>query len=779
MRFVSVLVMVLLLSGFAAADGIIVPVPPRPPIMPPEPVMPPLEVKYHHVTVEVDNQYSTTEVDQAFRNQWNMELEGTYLFPLPKGSSISRFSMYVEGERLDGELMEKDEALQTYQSIVRQMKDPALLEYAGRNTFRARVYPIPARGEKRLQLEYDEVVNCDDNLCKYSYPLKIEGLSPKPLDDVTITVSIRSNKPIKTVYSPTHQVEVDKLDDYNVEVSYEARNVKPGEDFEVYYTLSDEDFGLNLLSHRVDGEDGYYMLMVSPKQELQEDEVIPKDIVFVLDTSGSMAGDKIVQAKNALKFCINSLNEEDRFGLITFSSTVEKYSDGLIGTGTENIDGAVDFVNDIEAVGGTNINDALLEALAQVGEGDNTKIIVFLTDGKPTVGTRDTDKILASVKDGNEVKARVFVFGVGYDVNTHLLDQISGENSGVSEYVKPEEDIEVKVSNFYTKVSTPVLSDLDIDYEDVRTYDQYPKTLPDLFKGSQLIILGRYEDAGDTVIELEGKAAGRTRSFTYEGTFEEDEEDNAFIPRLWATKKIGYLLDDIRLNGESQEVVDEIINLSLKYGIMTPYTSFLVDLDTDITPTPTEPTVWEKARQYMSDSLSVNRMYEESGAGAVKSAEAVQSLKDQSTVQIKEDKLQAVGAKTFYLKGETWVDNGYTGQETTDVKYDSNAYYQMLTDRPEYGKYLSLGEKVIFCEGGECYKIGIEGEGGTIGLPTTTTLEYTTTTVGGTPPTVRDTTTTLGESGAEEDSGGGILLIALGAGALLAAAAVAVKMLKR
>ncbi len=720
-RLFEIFVLLLCISftvDLVSADGIIIPEP-----IPDIEYIPPLAIEYHHVDVTIDNQYAKTEVDQVFLNEFYMDLEGTYIFPLPEEASISKFSMYVDDEELIGEILEKEEAREIYESIVRRLEDPALLEYVGRNMFKARVYPIPAKkgnvpGEKRIKLAYEEMVKCDSGVCRYVYPLEPERFSSKPLESIVITVNLRSNQAIKTIYSPTHEISIKREDDYEVEISYEEENLLPEKDFELYYTISEEDFGINLLTHRRSDGDGFFMLMIAPKQDTEE-EIIAKDIVFVIDTSGSMSGKKIEQAKNALEFCINNLNDDDRFNIITFESNVEMFSDKLVLADPGEISSALNFVDKIESRGGTNINEALLNALELMNGDERPNIIVFLTDGKPTVGVRDIEKILNNVDGANTKNTRIFVFGVGYGVNTHLLDKISGQNKGVSEYVKPEEDIEVKVSSFYTKIKNPVLSDLELDFRDIVVKDTYPVELPDLFRGSQLIMFGRYSGSRDSLITLRGKIGGKEGTFTYEGTFPGENSDNEFIPRLWAMRKIGYLMDEIRLHGEERELIDEIIELSLEYGIMTPYTSFLVEVDTEYG----QPVRMEETRNIFDSILNKVGFWAPTGSEAVTSAEKTKDMKSSEVYETGSESVKSISTKTFYLKNGVWADNSYSSEmKTTDISYGSDTYFQMLKDYPEVGKYLSLGKKVKFCLGDECFNIGEEGiTTSTVTIPSTTT----------------------------------------------------------
>ena len=720
--FVFGIFLLCVLATFVNADGMIFPHPI------PDVPYPELSVRYHNVNVTIDNQYSITEIDQVFENHYARDLEGTYIFPLPEEASISKFSMWVDNEELTGEILQKDKAREIYESIVRRAQDPALLEYLGRDMFKARVYPIPANGEKRVSISYSEIITCESGVCKYRYPLEIEKFSSKPLESVLIEVKIKSKVQIKTIYSPTHDISVKRISDYETIVSYEANNVRPEKDFELYYTISEEDVGLNLLTFKEKNKDGFFMLLLAPKQE-NTAGVIGKDIVFVLDTSGSMSGEKIEQAKKALDFCVNNLNTKDKFSIITFESDVEKFSEKLLSANNENIENATDFIEKISASGGTNIYDALLSSLELFSDSTNPKIIVFLTDGQPTVGVTNVDKILNAVSERNE-DSRIFVFGVGYDVNTHLLDKISEQNKGVSEYVKPEEDIEVKVSGFYSKISNPVFSDLRINFGKIKVKDNYPQELPDLFKGSQLLVFGRYTNRGDAKITLTGKIGNDEKTYSYDVNFSEKNSKNDFVPRLWATRKIGFLLDEIRFRGENQELVDEIINLSLTYGIMTPYTSFLVDIDTEV------PIPQEAMRDKFSESLTNNLFQAVTGSSAVKSAEVTRDLKD-TTQYTETERIKTVGTKTFYFREDFWTDNDYSEKvQTEKIEYGSNEYFTLLSQNADLGKYLSLGKKVKFCIGEKCYEVIDDAEDVYVEEETTSTTiagtsndVYTTTTI--------------------------------------------------
>jgi len=591
--------LVLLVAAISTfADGFIVihdPPPwhpgPRPPVgpgpfPPPRPyVFAPLEVTYHHVNVKIDGQIATTAVDEEFYNPNPQRLEGTYLFPIPKGAQIDKFTMDIGGRQIEAELLPADKARQIYEDIVRKMRDPALMEYADRDVFKVRIFPIEPNSRKRITLTYTQVLKSDAGLVSYIYPLNTEKFSAKPIKNISIKVELQSDRPLKSIYSPSHAVEIKRHGPDRATIGYEINDALPDTDFALYFAPEKEDLGVNLLTHKVDGDDGYFLLLASPGLEEKPKQVLPKDVAFVLDTSGSMAGKKLEQAKKALQFCVENLNDNDRFEIIRFSTEVEPLFDKLVAANDANRAKANDFIKELKPIGGTAIDDALKKALGlRPGISGQMKpfVIVFLTDGMPTIGTTDENQIVANVKKMNDGGTRIFCFGIGGDVNTHLLDKITEETRAFSQYVLPEEDIEVKVSNFFSKIKEPVLSNPTIKFTaDVRVSKLYPSPLPDLFRGDQLVMVGRYSGKGDSAIILEGTVNGVTRKFTYEVNFPRTEDDHEFIPRLWATRRVGYLLDEIRLHGENAELREEVTDLARQFNIVTPYTAYLIVEDED------------------------------------------------------------------------------------------------------------------------------------------------------------------------------------------------------
>lgn len=702
-----ILVLVLIFGSNAGADGIIIPMPPRPG----EPFPPDLSIKYHHVDIKIDNQIAQTKVDQIFINNYHRDLEGTYIFPIPEDASISKFSMFVGGEEINGQIMDRQEARKIYEDIVRRKRDPALLEYFRDGMFKASVYPIPAHGETRIKLDYSEILKLNGGICGYRYTLNTEKFSKDPLQSVKLSVEINSNQPLKSIYSPSHNIKIDKENDHHAIVTYVEENTRPDKDFLLYYTVSEDEFGFNLLPYEDEDHQGYFLAMISPQVEVPADRTLSKEIIFILDTSGSMKGEKIEQAKRSLTFCLNSLNSNDRFNVIDFDDQVRSFKESVVRANSENIKEALRFVEKGEADGGTNINDALLTGLGQIGSENKTSFIIFLTDGLPTVGVTDIGNILQNVKDQNRSRVRIFVFGVGYDVNAHFLDKLAQDNHATSDYVSPDEDIEVKVSGFYKKVSHPILTDIQLSFGKVETYDIYPKELPDIFKGSQLLVLGKYKSQGSSMVILSGSSGDAQKKFTYEVNFSPDERNN-FVPRLWATRRVGYLIDELRLHGENKELIDEVVRLSKKYGIINQYTSFLIDADYQLTARDLSRGVARQWEELSNEQVGAGAVGQAKSLSMAKVAQAPMSGYFDSEGKFKKiERVTQAGTKTFFNKDGLWVDAEYEGKlETIKVERFSQAYFKLLSQVPEIGKYFALGERVIFLLNGKAIEIADQGK---------------------------------------------------------------------
>jgi Ca-activated chloride channel family protein len=731
------------------------PIPPRPPrpFPPPRPyIFAPLDVNYVKVNTRITDQLAVTSVDQEFYNPNSARLEGTFVFPVPKGAHLNKFTMEIDGKQVEAELLSADKARRIYEDIVRKLKDPALLEYAGRDVFKVRIFPIEPNSKKRITLSYTELLKSDDGLVSYVLPLNTEKFSAKPIRNVSVKVDLESKRPLKSIYSPSHSVEVKRNGANRATAGYEASDVRPDTDFALYFAPEKDEIGVNLLTHRTSGDDGYFLLLASPGVDVKEKQVVLKDIAFVLDTSGSMAGKKLEQAKKALQFCVENLNDGDRFELIRFSTEVEPLFDKLVEASKQNRAKADDFIKDLRPMGGTAIDDALRKAQAlRPSQGDRPFVVIFLTDGRPTIGTTDEDQIVAEVKKTSEGHTRIFCFGIGTDVNTHLLDRITEDTRAFSQYVLPEEDLEVKVSSFFSKIKEPVLANPTLKFTgDIRAMKLYPSPLPDLFKGEQLVLVGRYSGKGDAAVIVEGTVNGATKKFTYEVRFAEETSENEFIPRLWATRRVGYLLDEIRLHGENSELRDEVTELARKYGIVTPYTAYLIledethrnvpvpmrsmqGFDRDGSARTEAAKAWDEFKVERAGEKAVagarfgrtlkaaNGAAPAAAGGALESRRALglsdalgsapaASPADRSKERLVQYSQQAqfVAGKSFFQNDKQWIDSAvqkYPNAKRMRIQFGSVEYFDLVAKNAKALPWLALGQNVQFVLDNTLYDI--------------------------------------------------------------------------
>ena len=712
-----------------SAQGVIVPGPcERCPRQERRPITLPrtLPIKSIKIDTKILSQVATTHVEQVFRNDTAATLEGTYLFPIPESASIVEFAIWDGDRRLVGEVRSRDEARRIYDEIVRRQRDPGLLEYAGKDLFQASIFPIPPHSDKKLELSYSQVLTAQSGTVAYRYPLGT-GRQVTQIGSVSGRIELESKEPLRNIYSPSHAIDVKRNGNNRSMVSFDSQAGKEPEDFQLFFTRSNEDFGMTLLTHRDAGKDGYFLLMISPKGDWSEQEYSAKDIVFVLDTSGSMAEEgKMEKARAALLYGIRILRAQDRFNVVSFAGEDRVMETGLISADDQGRKRGETFVQSLRPVGGTNINQALLTAMRQFEEGNRPKILIFMTDGLPTVGETNATKIVENARAAKISGVRLFTFGVGYDVNTTLLDKLAAENGGVADYVEPKEDLEVKVSNFFARVNYPVLTDLQLDFGGVETDLVYPRALPDLFRGSQVTIIGRYRNPIELEyvrLQLSGRSAGTTRSFPYNNLrFPLREESNDFLPRLWATRRVGWLMEQIRGNGEQKELRDEVEDLGTRYGIVTPYTSYLALENNE----PAQNVVagrrpatrtfggagQAKSLPQNAPTVTITAQDARASTGAVAVQESKRARQQLEAERYDGDKLSSavrtVGGKTFYLRDGIWTDAEFKAEarlpETT-IKFGSDEYFALLKTERRLAEYFALGEKVVVVFNGRVYRV--------------------------------------------------------------------------
>ena len=543
-----------------------------------------LVVRYHRVTVDIQDGHAVTRVEQEFYNPHPFPVGGRYLFPVPPEAILSRFQAVVDGQL---QSVERQDAATTnaalYDTVI-QRHDPSLLQYVDWESLAFDV-SLPPGGSRQMSLEYEQVLAPSGGLYHYRYILSVERYSSQPLEEVSVTVDLHSSSGLSGLYSSSHPVTTEYLGASHARVKWEAQDILPGHDFDLFFAPTKGGFGSGLLTgRRNDGarnEQHHFLFLFSPATESRRANALPKDIVFVVDRSGSMGGEKIEQARNALRFILGQLGEDDRFSIVSFSDQRSILARTLQPVEKRALTAARRYVDQLEAEGNTDLEAALqvgLEILDRSEPRDVPRIVVFLTDGLPTAGITDEALIARLVTEANaELEARLHVFGVGYDVNTHLLDRLAADNGGSVTYVQPGENLEAILTGFYDRIAHPVLTDVQVDFEGMEVSDLYPQAVPDLFQGSSLLLTGRYQATGSPVtVRVRGRAGDERRQYVYH--FDLDQaSDHDFVPRLWATRRVGELLDRVRVEGESPALADEIRQLGLGYGLVTPYTRFVIE----------------------------------------------------------------------------------------------------------------------------------------------------------------------------------------------------------
>ena len=725
------------------------PRPPHPPF-PPHPIPPrpihkflPLELKEVKIAAKISDQVSQTTLEQTFYNPSNRRVEGTYIFPIPENAEIESFQMEINGKMTKGEILNAKKAKEIYEKIVRESKDPALMEYSDKAIFKIRIFPIEPKKEKKIKIKYKELLKKDGRMNAYKFPLRAEKFLTNPVNKISLKISINSENELKSIYSPSHKIDIQREGKKSASLSYKGKDMLPENNFEILFSTHEDDessIGFDFITYKEKGnETGYYAMLISPGN-WRPDSLIPKDVIFVLDSSGSMRVKKLDQAKAAINFCLKSLNKTDQFEIIRYSTETESLFGNLKSANKKNLNLAKDFIQKIEAGGGTAIEEALLEAIKtstpkNVKDLKRPRQIIFITDGRPTIGETRTDKIIDRIiKTHHSIKknTRIFSFGIGTDINTKLLDLISQKTKASTEYVLPEESIELKISRFYSKVAQPVMTNISIKNESsVRLSEEYPKDLPDLFKGDQLVTLGRYKinqkNEKNFRAFIQGSIAGKKVKFNLNEKINPNR-DNAFIARLWATRKVGYLLEEIRLHGESEELKDTVAKLARKWGIVTPYTSYLILEDEEsrgvpiarqsignrkVTPKSNNITIQEARliRRKIEAESFLGFSKNETGDSAVAASRASNELKSanqsgafrdaykesqygNTNHNFKQQATRRIAGKTFFENASGWIDSlacEKSYKEEIKIKFGSDSYFNLLYQRPENSKWLSVG----------------------------------------------------------------------------------------
>jgi len=647
------------------------------------------------VSVAVKDRVAEVTVEEWFQNRGPMLGEGVYHYPLPGEAAFSSFSLWQGDTELRGETMDATQARSIYEEIVRRKRDPALIELAGHGLIRARIFPINPGETRKITLRYTQILDREGDAWRFRY---VAGSGPGAVGATrSFRLSADSGNRFGDPYSPTHQIRTSRSGS-RLEVTM-ADSATTG-DLDLFLPLHQGLVGVSLVTHQVPGEDGYFMLLLAPGAA-HPATALRRDLVVAIDVSGSMSGEKLGQAKSAVGQLLGSLHEGDRFRLVAFESGVRRFDAGWTAATADGRQRAIDWVNALETGGGTNIAGALDEASSQPPAEGSLGVIIFLTDGLPTVGEQDPEKIAARAEE-HRGAFRVFSFGIGYDVNTYLLDRLTERARGVTEYVAPGGDIERAVGTLAGKIASPVLTDVTLGGDGVELYDVQPQALPDLFAGDELVAFGRYHARNTTGWSVAVRGRRGSENEQFRSGLVGEASTNAYIPRLWASRKAGALSREIRLHGSTPETLAALKDLALRYGILTEYTSYLVQ----------EPSVamLRDGRPMSLSAVTVTAApAAQNGAGAVRQSQAEASLAAKSVDREDQDELSArlrmrsginptrrLGGRLYILRDSVWTDLGADStRRTVTVAPFSDAYFALLRSLPELTPAVSLTPGVL------------------------------------------------------------------------------------
>jgi Ca-activated chloride channel homolog len=731
---------------------IIVPIPPRPI---PQPPASSYKIESLEVNAKLTDQLARVQVAQTFQNVGSTQMEVCFMFPLPYDGAIDQLTLLVDGKEYEAKLLSKDEARRRYEEIVRKNQDPALLEWVGSGMFQTSVFPIPPGAKRTVTLRYSQLLRKNYGLTDFIFPLSTAKYTCEPIDKLAIRVAIESGQAIKNVYSATHKLEIERPDKTHAVAKYEAEKIVPGEDFRLFFDSGEESIAASIVSYRPKSDDeGYFLLLASPEVKSDEEKPVAKTVVFVVDRSGSMSGEKIEQAKGAARFVLNNLREGDLFNIVAYDSEISTFRPELEKFNDETRAAALGFVEGLYAGGSTNIDGALKRALGMLADSKRPTYLLFLTDGLPTTGETNESAIVKHSEEENDVRARVFAFGLGYDVNSRLLDKLARSNFGLSQYVRPNEDIEASVAALYRKIGAPVMTGVKVTVDVEREGNDssesapavsrvYPKGEFDLFAGDQVVLVGRYRSGGAGKVKVEGKIGDEEKSFDFPAKLIEksDDDTNGFVAKLWATRRVGEIIDELDLKGRNEELVNELVALATEHGILTPYTSFLADEMSNVRDLAAnrERTFgevesleesagklgFEQRRAKLGLQTASQAPSAAAASGAARGGRGRQPADGLQTAgggyfggnvfyyDAAEDKdkgaanIRQIGRKTFFQRGDQLVDSTVSDEDEKSVRKIerySREYFELVERHGKHvAQYLALDEPVVIKLDGTTY----------------------------------------------------------------------------
>ena len=567
-------------------------------------------LKHTSAKAEISGFLSRVVVTQEFENPFDEKIEAVYTFPLPQNAAVDDMTMIVGDRTVRGKILRREEAEAVYEAAKTNGQTASLLNQERPNIFTQSVANILPGEQIKITISYVETLKYEDGAYEFVFPMVVgpryipgsatgapvsakgngfapntdsvpdaSRITPQPVPegmrvghDISLDVTLDAGVPIDAMSSKTHEVNVERPDDHRARVTLKDQAAIPNKDFILRYGVAGRKIEDALLLHASD-KGGFFTLILQPPLRVTAEDVTPKELVFVLDTSGSMSGFPIEKAKETMKLALDNLYPSDTFNLITFSGDEHILFPAPVPATKENLKKAQEFLESRQGGGGTEMMKAIKASMDPSDASDHVRIVCFMTDGY--VGN-DLEIIGEVQKHPN---ARVFAFGIGGSVNRFLLDGMAKYGRGEVEYVALNDDGSAAARRFHERVRNPLLTDISIDWNGLPVADVYPKTIPDLFGAKPVILSGRYTANGKGTIRLKGKMSGVDFVREIPVDFSKAESQNDVLSTLWARTRIDDLMSH-DFKGAQQGVIKEdvkqaVIQLGLDYRLMTQFTSFV------------------------------------------------------------------------------------------------------------------------------------------------------------------------------------------------------------
>ncbi len=696
----------------------------------------PVQLTAARALVEIRDRAATTTLEFTVTNPSPAIAEAAILVPVPEEAAVSSFTFEGSAAEPNARILPRDEARRLYNDITRRLRDPALLEFVDWRCLRSSVFPVPANGSLRVRLAYDHVLEADGNRVDYVLPRSemLGASAPWAVD-----VDLEARAPLALAYSPSHELATERLAPKHWRLSVTPHSRRDPGAFRLCFTTTADPSRptASLFAYPDPKVGGGYFLLVAEGPTLAPPP-LRREVTLVLDRSGSMAGRKLEQTRAAASQILEALADGEGIQLIEFGNTVGSAFPQPVAKSAESMAVARAWLQNVRPNGGTNLHDALLEALRAPALPGTLPLVLFLTDGVPTVGQVRESALRQLVATGNPNARRVFCFGVGNDVNVPLLDRIAEDTRAVTTYVQPDEDVEVKVARTFARLGKPLLAEpvlctLDgAGAPDGRLADVLPARLPDLYAGDQVVLLGRYRGNADLRFELKGTAHDGERRFEFALPVAGAATRFAFVPRLWASRQIAFLVDELRqkagdLGGPPQiagtdpfqapqlrELRDEILRLSTEFGVLGEYTAFLATEGSRLDD-------WNALSMACQETLTLRAVDTRSGLAAVNQGQNLWAQKAQDRANyfnsylgadlrpVESLNVQQVCDLALIKRGDQWIDSRSVVQRRLDVDevvpFASERYFALVELLAREGRAAAIavkGEVLLNVAGRNC-----------------------------------------------------------------------------